>query len=657
MLKKVKIPKIILEILSAILLCILIELAFNYQALIGGYKPVEISESTVTEKGKLIYQKSLNDPVFIKKLIILGTVERRTPYRVEVLTVNDFGKEETQELEDTMYSEFDSAFTNINAKVKEIKVTIGHASRVHIDGISYSNEFKWNKYRMFFFFVVSLLGIWILFERKIILEKTWLFYLIASLGFGSIMALSTGTCAVTWDEEVHYATVYNTSFLGESSYNSAVISNFSRNGWNEINTQEELTMLKRYLNRLSEEEADPYIYAKSWKVYITHFPMILAYHLGEKLGLSYTDNFILGRFGNLIFCILLNTIAIYLARRKKLLIAIVGMMPTVIFQNSMYTYDGVSFSCITLGVVLCMNEIEKIPQAKFDSSSNLLASHCGIFYTNSVAATGNLILSGAFMLAGCIAKPTYLPITLLLVPCIKERIKPLLSSRKRKQICAGVFGVTAVLFVCVVIIKLQPLWSSITSGDMLYGGDARGGDTGMAGQILSMINHPFATIKMFVRDIFSFDNFRNTGDEIENTVLICNQMFANLYQLGTLKEVWALVLLPLMLLLFFVEPQGEILYRGKMKKIRFYCLGAVLLSVILVWLAMYLTFTPIGDGSIKGVQARYFLPLFLPFAYAVSNSKITLNISRLRYYQVALGSALLVCGECIYKFIIVGKVL
>ena len=46
--------------------------------------------------------------------------------------------------------------------------------------------------------------------------------------------------------------------------------------------------------------------------------------------------------------------------------------------------------------------------------------------------------------------------------------------------------------------------------------DSRGGKTGMAGQLLTILQHPIAFCKMLVRDIFTFDNFRNYQDNGEN---------------------------------------------------------------------------------------------------------------------------------------------
>lgn len=40
------------------------------------------------------------------------------------------------------------------------------------------------------------------------------------------------------------------------------------------------------------------------------------------------------------------------------------------------------------------------------------------------------------------------------------------------------------------------------------------------------------------------------------------------------------------------------------------------MAVVLVWTALYLSFTEVGKSVISGVQARYYLPLFLEFICA-----------------------------------------
>lgn len=624
------------EILAAVAVALLLEFAFNYHALTEGYSSITIMDIAPSTEETAIYQSEFAEPIYMKKLILHGTAKKKSAYNISLVTINDFGAEEVLEIKDYMFKELKSAFTNINKKVKQIQITLTDPSEIQLTGISCSNEFSLNKYRIFFNVLVVFLVLLILFEKKLIVKKTWVFYMIAALGFGSLISVMAGPYAVTWDEEAHYSVVHNASFSSQVSANSAVKKSFSRKGWYAVNTAEESYLLKRYLNKKAESGDYVYNSTGSLKNYISYFPMILAYHFGEKIGLSYANAYILGRLGNLVFCVLLNILAIILARRKKVLIAVIGMMPTVIFQSSMYTYDGICFSFITLGTVLCVNEIE-MEKGK----ENLL----------------NILFSAVLFGCGCIIKPVYFPVFLLLLPVIWRRLNVRLNTKMKKRIGTGILCFLCLVMVGILVMKFQPLVRNMIEGNLSYGGDTRGGNTGMAGQILSMIHHPIAALKMFIRDICALDNFRNFGDGAENTILICNQMFLNLYVLGTLKEVWALILLPLLLLIFLVKPQGEPESFQNIKIFRKTCIAGVVLSVILIWLAMYLAFTPIGAGSIKGVQTRYYLPLVLPFAYAVWNNKINVRISKLRYYQIALGSGLLLCSACIYQYIIFGKAL
>ena len=84
---------------------------------------------------------------------------------------------------------------------------------------------------------------------------------------------------------------------------------------------------------------------------------------------------------------------------------------------------------------------------------------------------------------------------------------------------------------------------------------------------------------------------------------------------------------------------------------------AVVCSVALVWLAMYLAFTPIGADAIEGVQARYFIPLLLPAAYTLWNNRIQIKVSKQRYYQIVLGAALALAGVCFYQTLILGRLM
>lgn len=623
--------RLLLELIIAIVLAVIIELGFNYHSLTSGYAPVDMTQNAVREDGKLICREKLEEPVYIKKLIVQGEFRKKFTYTVNATVVNDFGVEEQLEINDWAYAGFEAAFTDIGKRVKELEVVFSRPGRMTLKGISYSNEVQFNKYRMLFFALVGFLAQLILFERKLVLEKLEIVYLIFALGFGGLMIVSAAPYATTWDEEVHYRLVSLMNFDRDMEYTQAVAINYERLTIS-VNTVEEFSMLKAYMNQqdLLINETQPGI-GFGHKEYITYLPMILAYHLGGLLKLPYTYQYALGRLGNLLFCAALNYLAIYLAKRKKILITTIAVMPTVLFQSSMYTYDGIIFSCLTLGFVLCMNAVEEKKR-----KGNI----------------GEIVAVFVLFAVACLAKPTYAPAFLLIFPMLRQNGKKEKGTTKinyRKWITVGMITV-----VCVAILVLcaVPLFTNMMKGNMSYGGDMRGGETGVIGQLTSILQHPVAFLKMLIHELFTMDNFRNFGDKSKNHFLVSNLMFLNLYVLGTLKDAWSLILLPLLALLFLVEPQGETRLPGNIRKVRIGN-GIVLIStVLLIWLAMYLTFTPIGNDGIEGVQARYFLPLFLPAAYTMWNRKVIIRISRLRYFQIALGAVLLLVSQCVYQFVI-----
>ena len=55
--------------------------------------------------------------------------------------------------------------------------------------------------------------------------------------------------------------------------------------------------------------------------------------------------------------------------------------------------------------------------------------------------------------------------------------------------------------------------------------------------------------------------------------------------------------------------------------------------ILLIWTALYLSFTPVGENYINGVQPRYFIPLLLPIFYIFKTDKIKNNISN-RYFNL-----------------------
>ena len=196
--------RMIIEITVSVLFAVIVELIFNFPAITAGYSPRGIYENHISKKGKLVYTLDLDEPVYINKLIIQGTTTTDTSYQVQAVTVNDFDTEEDLDIKDYLYTELEAGFTPVKANVRELKIIFSHPDYVNLQGISYSNEVSFNKYRMLFFALICFLGILVLVERKLLLNRLWLLYLLCAVGFGTIFAVTSGTFAVTWDEAFWY---------------------------------------------------------------------------------------------------------------------------------------------------------------------------------------------------------------------------------------------------------------------------------------------------------------------------------------------------------------------------------------------------------------------------------------------------------------------
>ena len=167
-----------------------------------------------------------------------------------------------------------------------------------------------------------------------------------------------------------------------------------------------------------------------------------------------------------------------------------------------------------------------------------------------------------------------------------------------------------------------------------------------------MLEHPWVCIKMFVRDILSLDNFRNSGIEAYNNFFVGNLMFLNYYLLGVMPDKWCLLLLPvLVVLLLYREDETEKLkLPGKGQQA--FVLVLLALIVAAIWGSLYLVFTPVGDTQIAGVQARYYLPLLYPAALMIRNKKMYIQAGYEGIAKITMAAALVLAAVSMYDFIL-----
>lgn len=630
--KDIKKYKRILAVLAIVLLTAFIEIIFNFQSIIGGYDWMDVTEHMkLEEEGeyeKYVIDFTTDKALYIKQIRLVGEFASDDAYVMEVQHLNGFGKSEKVSYWDNISTWFSESYTNLNKKVKAIKITLYKPEKTELYSVAFSNRFEINKYRVLF--VVCLLALLyvMIFEKNFVQKVEW-YFLCFSLVFGLLVIIYAQPTYNAWDEEVHFQNVYSIASGKHVKWSEATQAIIDKKT-PSCNTKAEYAELRAAMNEkgrevLHLETKETGVVSYSFLAYI---PMAVMMKIGMLLNLSFSNMYMLGKIGNLLFYVAIMFLAIRLAKKKKLFLVFIAMMPTSIYLAASYSYDAVVFACITLGSVLWCNEM---------------------FYSQKKYQAVNMVSSIFLFSVGCLSKAVYIPLILVML------LLPRVQKMKKKYKVIFWIGILTILGLVLMTFVL-PVFSNTIAGNVSFGGDSRGGDTSVVRQILSMIQHPWATIKLLVTDILRFDNFRNLGDPSSSNYFVGNLMFLNFGALGVLSHKWVMLLLPVLLLtLIYRDKQDSVISYSFLY--RLFIILVIIITVILIWVALYLSFTPVGVESIAGVQARYYLPLLYLVALLVTNKKVYIQISGESVSKLVLLSANIFWLVSIYSFFLQPRLL
>lgn len=614
---------------TIILLTACVEIGFNRPAILDGYEELNLSQYMETEgtgeDQSYVIEYRPSEELFVKQLKICG-IFSTGDYTVKCIIRNDFDQEEEYSVTDTVHPWFTEFYTNINKQITSIRITLPGSCCSEIWSVSVSDQVEINKYRVVLVCLVLIL-LYIIFFEPAFRKKTEYFFLLFSLSFGGFLLLSGQPRCNAWDEQTHFQNAYLLASGRTVEWNEAA-------EWMKAaktvkcNTKAEYAQLRKVMD---EKGKNITAVEKNGNMGITHasvgyLPSAIFLKIGMCMGLPFSELVLFGRMGNLLAYILVMFWAIRLAKRKKLFLFFVAMMPTPLFLACSYTYDSVVFSFVTLGVVLWANEM---------------------FSEKTRYRKGPFILSLFLILAGGVTKIVYVPLVViwLMAPWIKQ-----IGKKKKMAAGVGVLTVCAILGVIVVSYWLLP----ILNGNRFFA-DMRGGETDLAAQLFSMLRHPLASVKMLVRDIFSLDNFRNSGIAAYNNFFAGNLMFLNYYLLGVMGDKWCIILIPIMTVLLLYREEGMENQRMMGRKQQVFMIMVLLLVIGIIWISMYLVFTPVGSTQIAGVQARYYLPLVYFAALLIQNRKISITADGEGMAKMTMTAALVLEAVSLYEFMQKGR--
>lgn len=286
-----------------------------------------------------------------------------------------------------------------------------------------------------------------------------------------------------------------------------------------------------------------------------------------------------------IFCLIFSVIVTYFAIKitpvfKKTFTA-VALIPMSLYLSSMVTYDNVldSLTLLALSIILKISydkKIEKIPK----------------FYIAILVLIGVILLN---------VKTIYFLIFLLMFTI------PIKKFNNKKGMVKTAAIIICSIIALTIILKLPLMLQSVTSES-----------NSLVGKQLSfVINHPFKYTKILITNIFDQRFFQLSS-------------MVSLFGLIDTYVPMPIIFLSYIYLVIIALAEGSTDKVKISKQLKIVSIVFVLLTIIGVYSAMYITWTPeltakVGGDYISGVQGRYFLPILMPFLLLFSNSKIKDN--------------------------------
>lgn len=443
--------------------------------------------------------------------------------------------------------------------------------------------------------------------KDLIWENAHIYYFIVCIIIGTVTIVTLpATVGISADDEIHYSYVENLSWGAKDKVAAAaaaaasVYSDFIQSG--VMYSYESRCEWEDYINELDEKlpimESVPAEVAGGRNITITsvaYVPGAIGLVIGRGVGLSYTSTFRLGKWMNLLCYVVLFSCAIKMTKGKgKILISVIGLIPTNFFMACAYSYDWWVTSFIVFGYALFIREISE----------------------DRVISIKRQIFIMAVMVIGILPKAVYFP---LILPMLFIRNEKLQYSKKQRLI------VLAAMIFLVGSFVIPMLTGSAGTGD------ARGGaDVNSLEQIKFILANPVEYTKILLRFLKSYLSPDNTFWYLTNLLYYGQAQYFTI----------CLIIIAVVAMVDNVAGRSDL--ECSMPKHIWIMASSSFITIVLVATALYIGFTAVGKDTIAGCQPRYILPVLFPFLYFNIGLKVELEDSVKRNLFVVSTSVMMI---------------
>lgn len=305
-----------------------------------------------------------------------------------------------------------------------------------------------------------------------------------------------------------------------------------------------------------------------------YIPQSIGLKLGSIMKLSALGDFYLARIFALLAAIVLFYVAIRIIPFGKMVLLVVGLLPMTIRQFASMSYDGLAlaFAVLFLAYVLKLS---------FEKEKKIGKKEIGIL----------LLLS----LVGLNVKLGYFAMAFLIF------ILPIKKFSNKKQYWLTTIGLVSLNVL--VFLAVRTVFKDIAVPDW----------TDPAAQLRFVLYAPFHFIYVMFNSYYGADGFI---PHLEGMLFKVGN--------GASLDSWLYVFMFAAGLLFIKNVDEEVDLSVKQRWIMFL---VFLMNFTLIYLALYLGWTKVGEQKVSGVQGRYLLVLVPLFVLTFYKAKLSLSFA------------------------------
>lgn len=479
--------------------------------------------------------------------------------------------------------------------VVSVDIESSDRSAFSVSDIKIQNGFSFN-FIVFIFASLSAYAaiycVWAFFRKKdigpgVVIRKM---FLTASVCFGVCLCLCLPANKVGYDEETHLQAVMQIASFpsNELHVSEGLMNQLSVTEYNNPDAQpgsyEEIIEFETVLSNKSDYKEGaraPQFYVMANRV-PAYLAMAVAAKVGKGLSLPWPVILRMIRLANLAVYIILMWLSLKVLPCGHMLMAVIGLLPQNLFMASTVSYDPFVTGCLMLGMSFLLR----------------------VMY--GTEEDGKLIRDTFFMLffmfLGCLPKAVYAPLMLIALVVPFRRLK----DRQQRVIyaCAviSVFVFTMLLFVIPTIVAPADT------------GDTRGStDVSEMSQMGFILGNPMKFAGILLSQMARWIPQCLIGPD-------CTTFMGHIVT-GTseFRGYWFIYFI---LFVMAAAVQGENASIKAKERLwgLFMCFG----TGVLIWSAMYVSFTSPGATEIAGVQGRYFIPVLFPVYLSLFGGAIRL---------------------------------